>query len=200
MKLVLASNNKHKADEYRAMFKNEHFNNLSILTPNELTDMDIEVEETGSTFEENALIKAKHIFHLTKHPCFSDDSGLEVTSLAGKPGIHSARYSGTHGNDKENRQKIISELQKLHTEDWSAQFRCVICFYDGKKEYYFEGICKGKIIDEEKGAGGFGYDPIFIPEGYDITFAEMRPDEKNKISHRAIALKTFQEFLISYKE
>lgn len=199
MKLVLASNNKHKAEEYAAMFKIENGIDISILLPRHLIGEDVEIEETGLTFEENASIKAKHIYELTKLPGFSDDSGLEVRALDNKPGLNSARYSGSHGDDKANRQKVLSELIEINTDDWSARFRCVICFYDGQNEYFFEGICTGKLISEEKGTGGFGYDPIFIPDGYNITFAEMPPEEKNKISHRANAVNKFQQFLKNYQ-
>jgi len=199
MKLVLASNNKHKALEYAAMFNIDSDMDITICLPRDLIGKDVEIEETGSTFEANASIKARHIYELTKLSCFSDDSGLEISALGGDPGINSARYSGSHGYDKANRMKAVSELIKIGTDDWSAQFRCVICFYDGRNEYFFEGICSGKLIDKEKGTGGFGYDPIFIPDGYDITFAEMPPEEKNSISHRAKAVIEFQQFLKNYK-
>jgi XTP/dITP diphosphohydrolase len=199
MKLVLASNNKHKAEEYSAMFKIENGIDINILLPHDLIGEDVEIEENGITFEENAEIKARHIYKLTKLPSFSDDSGLEVNALGNKPGLNSARYSGSHGDDKANRQKVLSELSELNTDDWSARFRCVICFYDGQNEYFFEGICNGKLISEEKGSGGFGYDPIFIPDGYNITFAEMPPEEKNSISHRANAVNKFQHYLKDYQ-
>lgn len=199
MKLVLASNNKHKAEEYNAMFKRDNGINLTILLPRDLIGEDIDIEENGLTFEENASIKARHVYNLTKSPCFSDDSGLEVKSLFNNPGLNSARYSGSHGNDKANRQKVLSELIQLNTPDWSARFRCVICFYDGQNEYFFEGICNGKIINEERGTGGFGYDQIFIPDGYNLTFAEMPAEEKNSISHRANAVNNFLQFLNDYQ-
>ncbi|MEI6089580.1 MAG: RdgB/HAM1 family non-canonical purine NTP pyrophosphatase [bacterium] len=198
MKLVLASNNKHKAEEYSAMFKADNGIDITVLLPKDLLHEEIEIEETGLTFEENASIKARHIFELAKLPCFSDDSGLEVKALGNKPGLNSARYSGSHGDDKANRKKVISELIDLNTDDWSARFRCVICFYDGLNEYFFEGICTGKLISEEKGTSGFGYDPIFIPDGYNITFAEMPSKQKNSISHRANAVDKFQQFLKEY--
>jgi len=199
MKLVLASNNKHKADEYNAMFIANKKSGITILLPRDLIGKDVEIEENGLTFEENASIKARSIFNLTHVPSFSDDSGLEVTALSFKPGLNSARYSGSHGNDKANRQKVLEELNNLNTDDWSARFRCVICFYDGVTEHYFEGICNGKIIHEEKGTGGFGYDPIFIPDDNDITFAEMPSTEKNKISHRAKAFDKFLDFINEYQ-
>ena len=160
-----------------------------------LTDLnyDTEIEESGSTLEENALIKARTIFDTFKKNCFADDSGLEVFALGGKPGVYSARYAGYQKNAMDNTNKILDELKGI--EDRQAQFRTVIALIFKGTEYLFEGIIKGQIAQTPIGQNGFGYDPVFIPEGYQQTFAELATDVKNKISHRANAIEKLLHFL-----
>jgi XTP/dITP diphosphohydrolase len=192
MKIILASNNKHKYHEFSEIFKKNNFKN-DILIPNDVYLGGFDVEESGLTFEENAMIKAKAFYEAAGMPAIADDSGLEVDALDFRPGVYSARYAGEHGDDKKNRTKVLNELASLVEPLRSARFRCVICYYDGINSITVDGRVEGKIISEERGEGGFGYDPIFIPEGYDETFAEMTQEEKNKISHRARAINKFLE-------
>ena len=151
----------------------------------------IEIEETGTTLSENAFLKAKGLYQITKIPTIADDSGLEIDDMNALPGVNSAVFAGVPRSDKNNRRKVISLLQKFNKEDFPARFKTIICYFDGKKPSYFEGKCEGKIILEEKGNNGFGYDSIFIPLGFDRTFAEMTDAEKNSISHRANAIRKF---------
>lgn len=152
-----------------------------------------EIPETGYTLEENALIKARFIYEKYKINCLADDSGLEVESLNNAPGVFSARYAGEPRNDENNMDKLLFELRDKSNR--KAQFRTVIALILEGKEYFFEGIIKGKISYERKGNDGFGYDPIFIPDGYEKSFAEMSIEEKNKISHRAMAVEKLLDFL-----
>lgn len=152
-----------------------------------------DVEETETTMEGNAALKAKGFFEHTGLPCFSDDSGLEVHVLNGEPGVYSARYAGEPSNSTANIVKLLHNLKGK--TDREAQFRTVIAYYDGKKMHFFEGIVKGQIIDTPRGTNGFGYDPIFIPDGFDQTFAEMDSGAKHAISHRGIAVRKFADFL-----
>ena len=194
-KILLASNNKHKAEEFIQIFEKEKIK-LEILLPSELHLSDFDVEETGLTFEENAVIKAKAFYEAAGMPVIADDSGLEVDALDLKPGVLSARYAGIHGDDAANRTKVLGELINIEDKHRSARFRCVICYYDGKDTLIATGSVEGLIGSSEKGAGGFGYDPIFIPVGSGQTFAEMNQDEKNKISHRGRAI---EDFIRKYK-
>lgn len=191
MNLTFATNNPKKSNELKIILEKYGYNVLNL---NDL-DINTEIIESGKTFHENALIKAQHLHELTGEMSLGEDSGLEVSALSGRPGIYSARYAGQHGNDKANIEKLMSELK--NTEDRSARFITVIAVYDGNKVLYFEGEIKGKIADNAVGTGGFGYDPIFIPEGYSKTFAEFSSSEKNEISHRARAVRRLAEFLIS---
>lgn len=192
MKILIASNNNHKIEEVKKILTDAKLN-IQILTPKDL-GIDISVDETGSTLELNAKLKARAFYEIAQIPVVSDDTGLEVQALDGLPGVFSARYAGDACDSKANREKLINELKKTKSKDWSACFRTVICFYNGK-EHYFSGICPGKILDTERGSGGFGYDSIFLPNGYDKTFAELSEDEKNSISHRGKALGYFTKFL-----
>lgn len=197
MKLLIATNNKNKINEIRQ--KILEFNlDVDLYTLSDFSDEEIEIKETGETLEENAMIKAKTCFDLLKIPSFADDTGLEVFSLDGKPGVHSARFSGVYGDDKANRLKLLSLLQNKKEDERRARFRTIICFYDGSAPRFFEGICYGKIIEEERGDKGFGYDSIFVPDGFDKTFAEMNLNEKNEISHRSKAIVNFLNFLKDY--
>lgn len=186
--IVFATNNKHKLDEVRAIV-GIYFDVLS------LSDIGCheDIPETGDTFEENAIMKARYIKEKYGYDCFADDSGLEVTALNNAPGVFSARYAGEPSNSLRNIEKLMQNMQGI--ADRSARFRtCIALLYAGE-EYIFEGCIEGSIIDTLRGENGFGYDPLFMPQGYDITFAEMSSDEKNKISHRAIATKRLVEFL-----
>lgn len=193
MTLLLASNNSHKAKEFNEIFDKLIPGKVELVLPNQISNENLEVVEDGDTFIANSLIKAKAYYDKFKIPVISDDSGLEVDALNGAPGIHSARYAGEHGDDAANRKKLLIELK--NNENKRANFIACLCFYSGNEPVFFEGKVFGNIISEEKGEGGFGYDPIFIPEGYDETFAEMDQSEKNKISHRSLALQRFCEWI-----
>ena len=148
----------------------------------------------SNTFQENSQQKAEYLFNKINLPCFADDSGLEVESLNGEPGVFSARYAGTHKSDEDNNQLLLKKLKGLSNRN--AQFRTVITFINQHGEsYFFEGIIKGTIIEEKRGTSGFGYDPLFIPSGYAQTFAELSPSEKNSVSHRSIAVQKLAAFL-----
>jgi len=185
MKILIGSNNIGKIKEYRNLL-GPRFNLISL---HEL-DLELDVEETGRTYAENALIKLNALKDKSNIPILTDDSGLEVRALGDKPGIFSARYSGKNATDKSNVDKLIKELS--NSRDFSAKFVCTIAFFDPKNklsEVVCTGECKGDIILERRGNSGFGYDPIFYIKELDKTFAELSEDEKNLISHRAIAVK-----------
>lgn len=189
MELLFATNNKHKIDEIRAILGPDY-------TVRSMAEIGFteSVEEDATTFEGNALLKAQAIYSRFHIPCFSDDSGLEVTALNNEPGVYSARYAGEQGNHKKNREKLLAEL--LNKDSRKAQFRTVICYIDPNgNDHYFEGIIHGEIATAERGSNGFGYDSLFIPQGHTRTFAEMSEDEKNSISHRALAVRKFSAFL-----
>jgi len=191
-KLVLATRNPGKIREICQLLKGLP---VDILTVEDFPALP-EVEETGTTLEENALLKATHIHQATRLPVLADDTGLEVEALGGKPGVYSARFAGKNATDAENRRYLLDALAGQSNR--KAQFRTVVVFMEDEKPYYFEGVCRGEIITEERGAGGFGYDPIFVPEGKDRTFAELSAAEKNAISHRGKALNAFRAFLEHY--
>lgn len=187
MELIFASHNENKVKEIRAMVPDE----VQILSLNDIHFHE-EIEETGSTLEENANIKARKIYEKTGKNVFADDSGLFVEALNGEPGVYSARYSGT-GNSKDNIQKLLKELKgKLNR---NAYFRAVFCLILNGEEIYLDGEIHGRIIEEEKGNDGFGYDPVFISNGFDVTFAEMNPKDKNLISHRHKAVQKLINFI-----
>ncbi len=157
-----------------------------------------DVEETETTLEGNAVLKAKSFFEQVQIPCIADDTGLEVEILDGEPGVLSARYAGEPSDSEKNIKKLLKKLQEKNAKDLSlrkAQFKTVIAFFDGQNLETFEGVIKGHIPFMKMGDKGFGYDPIFIPEGYQKTFAEMEPEQKNQISHRALALEKLKKFL-----
>lgn len=195
MKILIASNNQHKIIEFQAIFRT--LDNIKFLTPRDL-NLEIEIEENGTTFEENSIIKAKKYFEISKIPTIADDSGLIVPDLNNEPGIYSARYAGIGSTDNLNRQKLLENIKLKGLIEPKAKFICIICFYDGNNEYIFNGECQGKIIDNERGNNGFGYDPIFVPDGFSLTFAELNSEIKNKISHRAKALEKFKFFMNEY--
>ena len=185
--LVFATNNQNKADEVSALLEGQY----KILTLKDI-GCEVDIPETGITFAENAALKSNFIYELYNLDCFGDDSGLEVEALDKEPGIYSARYSGIR-DDQKNLELV---LQKLYGKtDRKARFINVIALSQGGEDYLFEGKIEGTIRNEPKGDHGFGYDPIFQPDGYGVTFAEMTKAEKNKISHRAIAMNKLIEFL-----
>jgi XTP/dITP diphosphohydrolase len=186
--LIFATNNQNKVEEVRAVL-GKLFN---IITLKE-AGIDIDIPEPHDTLEANATEKSKTIFNLTKQNCFSEDTGLEVVALNGEPGVKSARYAGEDRSFDDNIDKLLSRLQPF--ENRAARFRTVISLILDDKEYFFEGICPGKIIHERKGSHGFGYDPVFVPDGSDKTFAEMDMAEKNKFSHRKKAMEKLINFL-----
>ena len=192
MKLVFATNNLNKLKEVQEMLSSS----IEILSLKDINCFD-EVEETETTLEGNAKLKAAYITTNFDYNCFADDTGLEVESLDGKPGVYSARFAGEPSNSENNMQKLLSDLEGK--ENRKAQFRTAVCLNLDNKQYLFEGICKGVILKEKQGEKGFGYDPIFKPEGYAESFAEMDSIEKNKISHRGIAIQKLVKFLSDYK-
>ncbi len=188
-KLVFATNNAHKLDEIRAILGDK----IEVLSLKDI-NCDADIPETADTLEGNAALKAEYIYKNYGLDCFADDTGLEVEALGGAPGVYSARYAGGDGHDSEaNMRKLLQELDGEHNR--KAQFRTVICLIEKGEEHLFEGIVKGSIIEQKRGASGFGYDPVFMPEGYEETFAEMGNAEKNKISHRARAVEKLCEYL-----
>jgi XTP/dITP diphosphohydrolase len=191
MDIVFASNNIHKTREIRHILGSS-FNLLSLNDIN----MNEDIPENEPTLEGNALQKARHIFQTTGMNVFADDTGLEVEALDGRPGVHSARFAGEKKDPSANIDKLLGLMKDK--SDRRARFRTVIALIIDKKEFLFEGTVPGTIIDERRGKKGFGYDPVFLPEGKTLTFAEMDLDEKNQISHRALAFEKLKLFLLSY--
>lgn len=189
-RFVFATNNAHKLGEVTAILGNR-IEVLSLKDINCHTD----IPETADTLEGNALIKARYIFENYQVDCFADDTGLEVEALGGAPGVYSARYAEGGHDSEANILKLLHNLEEI--ENRKAQFRTVFALIIDGKEHLFEGIVKGEIIKNKRGTSGFGYDPIFVPEGYSQTFAEMGNELKNKISHRAIATNKLCKFLNS---
>ena len=186
--IVLATNNPGKLKEVQALLQKE----FTILS---LADIGLEVNipEDFETLEENALQKAKYIHDKTGMNVLADDTGLEVQALEGRPGVYSARYAGPNSNSEKNIDKLLRELG--NKENRKAQFRTVMALVLHGQEHVFEGICEGQILKARSGSEGFGYDPVFCPKGYKTSFAQMSMSEKNKISHRALALKQVIDFL-----
>jgi XTP/dITP diphosphohydrolase len=190
-KLVFATNNAHKLEEVAAILGDK----VELLSLNDI-GCQTDIPETAETLEGNALLKSSYIYKNYHLDCFADDTGLEVEALNGAPGVYSARYAGGEGHDAQaNMLKLLHELDGK--ENRKAQFRTAISLILDGKEYLFEGVIKGEIIKEKRGDSGFGYDPVFMPEGYDRTFAELGNDIKNQISHRALAVQKLCEFLQS---
>ena len=187
MELVFASANEHKVNEIRAIAGDA----ILLKSLNDIGCFD-EIPETGSTFEENAGQKSRYIFDRYHCDCFADDSGLEIDALNGEPGVYSARYSGSR-DFEQNMQLVLDRLEGQKNR--TARFRTVISLILNGKEHLFEGSIEGKITLQRSGTKGFGYDPIFQPDDYEISFAEMDPSEKNRISHRAIAVAKLISFL-----
>ncbi|MBC7661518.1 MAG: RdgB/HAM1 family non-canonical purine NTP pyrophosphatase [Chitinophagaceae bacterium] len=189
--IYLASQNKHKVHEIQAIL-GKTFN----IRPCDELAPGISWDETGSTFRDNALIKAQAVLARGAHTVISDDSGLEVASLHGAPGVYSARYAGPNADDEANNLKLLRDINHLPEDQLQARFVCVICFLqEGASPVFFEGHCDGHLVKKTVGLKGFGYDPLFIPTAYHETFAELGDDIKNQISHRARALIQFKEHL-----
>jgi len=197
VKIVLATRNKNKVEEIKQILKmyleDEIFSQIEFLSSD---DFQIpEIEEDGETYEENALKKAREVYKFTGLPSIADDSGIEVEILGGRPGVFSARYAGEGATDEENNKKLLKELENVPIEERKAKFKCVIAYVDSVEERIFYAETLGKVIFEPLGDGGFGYDPLFLPDGFDLTYAQLPREVKNRISHRSKALKKFAEFL-----
>ena len=187
MKIILATQNPKKIEEIRSKLIQFKVQGLDAdIFPNELL-------ETGKMLEENALQKARQVYAKTRTTCFADDTGLEVEALNGEPGVYSARYAGEQKNSDDNMNLLLSKLAGKTNRN--AQFRTVIALIVDDQEHLFEGVCRGEIIEERRGEKGFGYDPIFVPVGYETTFAEMDLEIKNEISHRGLAVGKLINFL-----
>ena len=193
MKLVFATNNPNKLKEVQEMLPNT----IELLSLSDIHCND-EIDETEMSLEGNATLKADYITQKYGYDCFADDTGLEVESLNGKPGVYSARFAGEPSNSENNMQKLLTELKNKSNRN--AQFRTAVSLNINDANFIFEGVCKGGILEKKQGKKGFGYDPIFKPENHTNSFAEMSSEEKNIISHRGIAIKKLVSFLSSYKK
>ena len=191
MKLVFATNNLNKLSEVQEMLPDS----IQLLSLRDINCFD-EIEETETTLEGNAKLKADYITKKFGYNCFADDTGLEVESLDGKPGVYSARFAGEPSNSENNMQKLLVDLKPA--ENRKAQFRTAVALNLNDENFLFEGICKGDILEKKHGEKGFGYAPIFKPKGIDKSFAEMTSEEKNTISHRGIAIQKLVKFLSKY--
>jgi XTP/dITP diphosphohydrolase len=188
MQLIFATNNQHKIEEMRHAVGPA----FELITLKQ-AGIDADIPEPFDTLEENAVAKSKFIYHLTGQSCFSEDTGLEVEALGGEPGVRSARYAGESRSFEENIRKLLGKLKGVTNR--KARFRAVISLVIEGNEELFEGICEGRITDEKKGSGGFGYDPVFIPDGSKHSFAEMSLEEKNLFNHRRKAADKMVAFL-----
>ena len=188
MKLVFATHNKNKLEEVRKLIPES----IELLSLDDIGCHE-DIAETAETIEGNALLKARYVLEHYNTPCFADDSGLEVSALDGAPGVYSARYAGPQRNANDNNNKLLAALES--EKDRSARFKTVIALVRQREEILFEGICNGEIIRDPRGEKGFGYDPIFLPDGYDQTFAEMSMEQKGAISHRGLAISKLVKFL-----
>ena len=189
--IVFATNNAHKLEEVRTIVSDK----VKIASLSEI-GCHADIPETADTLEGNALLKAEYVYEHFGYDCFADDTGLEVEALDGAPGVHSARYAGDAHDADANIEKLLRALKSQPNR--KARFRTVIALIANGRTEFFEGVINGNIIDEKLGKNGFGYDPVFIPDGYNETFAQLGADIKNKISHRALAAKKLAEYL-SYK-
>jgi XTP/dITP diphosphohydrolase len=188
MEIIFATANKHKLVEAQAI-TGERFKLISSADAGITED----IEETGITLMENALIKAEYIWGKTGRWCFADDTGLEIDALDGRPGVYSARYAGEHCSFMDNIDKVLSEMDGVTNR--KARFKTVIALITGEEPLFFEGSVEGQILTVCKGEKGFGYDPVFLPDGFDKTMAQMSEDEKNSISHRGIAMRKMAQYL-----
>ncbi len=189
MKIVFATNNQHKLREVQQLLGEE----FEVLTP-KMCGIDEDIPEEQPTLEGNALQKARYIYRRTGIDCFADDTGLEVEALGGEPGVRSARYATAEGHDDEANKHLLLKNMEGKTNR-KAQFRTAMALIVGGEEHLFEGIVRGEILHSEQGEGGFGYDPLFRPDGYDCSFAEMPAEEKNAISHRGRAIEKLVKWL-----
>jgi XTP/dITP diphosphohydrolase len=185
MRLLFGSFNRHKHREISALLAPMRFECAADVPGLQ------EPEETGETLSENAVLKAQYYYRQTGWPCFSDDTGLEVADLGGLPGVRSSRFAGPGADAAANRKRLLSLLSRPSP----ARFRTVVAYFDGGEAELFEGVLEGTVILEERGAGGFGYDPIFVPQGFSRTLAELSLEEKNGISHRKRAMESFSGFI-----
>ena len=192
MEIIFATNNEHKLREIRQILGDS----FQILSLTDIGCVD-DIPEESPTIEENSMDKAEYVFKRYGINCFADDTGLEIDALGGKPGVISARYAGEEKDMDKNIAKVLDELNGIKNRQ--ARFKTVISLIINNKRFQFEGLINGSIISEKKGSSGFGYDPVFVPDGYTKTFAEMNPDEKNNISHRGIAVAKLAEFLKAYQ-
>ncbi len=190
MKIVVATHNKHKVDEIREFFKDD----FEVLSADDIGSYD-EIEETGDTIEENALLKARSLANLTDYIVIADDTGLFVDYLDGKPGVYSARFAGSNATYEDNNRKLLRLLEGVPIEKRKATFRTVVALIYKGKETIIEGKVEGTILDSPRGQFGFGYDPVFFVDKVGKTLAELTLEEKNKVSHRANALKKLKEYL-----
>ena len=188
MEIIFATGNQHKVVEAQKALGDS----FALIMPKELGITE-DIPETGDTLEDNAKEKSLYLWEKLGRPCFADDTGLEVEELGGEPGVYSARYAGEECSSEANMKKLLHNLEGK--DNRKAQFRTAICLIMDNEQHLFEGICRGEIIKEKRGGAGFGYDPIFVPEGYTETFAELGNDIKNTISHRAKAVQMLCEFL-----
>jgi XTP/dITP diphosphohydrolase len=197
--VLIATSNRGKIKEIKHILID--VGHIRFISLSELDHDGFEVEEHGLSFKDNALIKAEAYAEEFGYVALADDSGLEVEYLNGAPGINSARYAGIDATDEQRVQKLLGELNGVPATKRKAQFRCVICLYDpnGKESVFAEGVCTGVITNAPSGSNGFGYDPIFIPDGYKCTLAELSPEQKNSISHRGRALRSLKEKLLHLK-
>jgi len=194
--LVAATRNPDKLTEIRQILAGT---GIEVRGAAEFEDVP-EVEETGRTLEENALLKARAVYRATGLPTLADDTGLEVDALGGRPGVYSSRFAGETATYADNVRKLLRELESVPPERRTARFRCVVAFVDGRSTHVVEGTREGVILSEQRGSSGFGYDPVFFVPETGKTFAEMTPDEKNRISHRALALGKMKALLVRYFE
>lgn len=194
-RLLLATHNRHKAEELQALLRDVE---IEVLTLDAFPHVG-NIDEDCDTLEGNALKKAREVFGLTALPSLADDTGLEVDALHGKPGVYSSRFAGPQATYQDNVAKMLWELQGVPAAQRTARFRCVLAFVaPNGVEKIVEGVCHGTIIEQPRGIGGFGYDPVFLPHGHHLTFAEMPMEVKNTVSHRAKALREMQPVLMEY--
>lgn len=194
-KILLATNNTHKVEEIQAILKDLGY---EVLARDQVYDGNFDVDENADTLAGNALLKAQALRNLVpeSYMVLADDTGLFVDALDGAPGVHSARYAGEDHDDEANKKKLLKELEDLPETERTARFKTVMALVEaGKDPVFIEGALEGKIAEEERGSSGFGYDPLFIPEGYSLSLGQMNPEEKNRISHRHNALIKLAEYL-----
>lgn len=194
-KLVISTGNPHKVEEIKNILSDL---SIDVISKKDAGLAELEVIEDGDTLEDNSLKKARALAEHLNHMVLADDSGLFVDALKGDPGVYSSRYAGEEGNDKKNNEKLLRELDDISLENRNAKFKTIIALItEDKNEMIVYGECSGKIGFEEKGKNGFGYDPLFIPDGYEKTFGEIGEEQKNKISHRAKALENLKKEIIN---